>query len=73
MANSYIVIGCSNHQTYGSKLGFYRLAKEHDRRRLWLVAFRCKNYNPPLGSDVRICGKQFVNGKQTISYDIICF
>ena len=72
MANSCIVIGCSNHQTKGSKLGFYRLAKEQDRR-LWLAVFRRKKYNPPLGSDVRVCGKQFVNGKQTISYDIICF
>eukprot|EP00794_Sanderia_malayensis_P002714 gene2714-3139_t len=62
MVNSCIVIGCANRQVKGSKLGFYRLPKEPNRRRHWLAAIRRKQYNPPLGSDVRVCGKHFISG-----------
>eukprot|EP00795_Rhopilema_esculentum_P011717 gene11717-85_t len=61
MVNSCIVMSCANRQTKESKLGFYRLPKKPNRRRLWLVAIHHKKYNPPLGNYVGVCGKHFIS------------
>ncbi len=63
MVNSCIITGCANRQAKGSKLSFSRLPKDPERRRLWLAAINRKDYNPPLESDVRVCGIHFINGE----------
>ena len=63
MVNSCIIIGCVSRQEKGSGLSFCRLPKDPERRRLWLAAIHRKKYNPPLESDVRVCGLHFINGE----------
>ena len=51
----------ANSRTRERGVSFYRIPRKGERRRLWLVAIRRKDYNP--GPNTYICSDHFVGGK----------
>ncbi|XP_065100584.1 uncharacterized protein [Paramisgurnus dabryanus] len=60
MGKSCCAIGCSNRFGKNSKLSFYRLPKQPERRNKWIAALCRKNWNPV--TETWICSSHFVSG-----------
>ncbi|XP_055072743.2 uncharacterized protein [Misgurnus anguillicaudatus] len=62
MGKSCCAIGCKNRFAKNSKISFYRLPKNTERRNKWIAAIRRKNWNPV--AETWICSSHFVSGSK---------
>ena len=54
-------VGCKNLRTKGSKIGFFRVPANPEKREKWIAAIHRSNWTPTQHS--RLCGAHFATGK----------